>query len=69
MSWFKLRADFGSLAAPWRVGCHTFVDRCNGFYTFFILWLTGAMDSIKSAKIQSKNIKNIKKYKTNIKII
>ena len=66
MNQSTLRGDFGSLAVAWRVGFHTLADRCNIFYTFFILWLTGAMDSIKSAKLLSKRLKilkSIKKYR------
>ena len=63
MSQSKLRSDFGNLAVAWRVGFHTFADRCNVFYTFFILWLTGAMDSIKNAKLLSKTIETIKNHK------
>ena len=61
MSRSTLRGDFGNLAVASKVGFHTLADRCNGFYTFFILWLTGAMDSIKSAKLLSKSIEKYKK--------
>ena len=55
-----------TLAAVRMVGFHTLVDRCNIFYTFFILWLTGAMDSIKSAKLLSKSIEKYKKKEKRI---
>ena len=61
MNQFRLKVDLDTLAAARVVGFHTLADRCNGFYTFFILWLTGAMDSIKSAKLLSKSIEKYKK--------
>ena len=57
----KLRGDFANSVVAWKVGFHTYADRCNGFYSFFIIWLTGAMDSDKTAKLLSKIIKNYKK--------
>ena len=55
-----------TLAAVRMVGFHTLADRYNTFYTFFILWLTGAMDSIKSAKLLSKSIEKYKKKEKSI---
>ena len=61
MNQFRLKVDLDTLAAARVVGFHTFAERSNGFYTFSILWLTGAMDSIKSAKLLSKSIEKYKK--------
>ena len=57
----KLRGDFANLVVAWEVGFHTFADRRNGFYSFFLIWLTGAMDSDKTAKLLSKIIKKLYK--------
>ena len=51
---------FGDLSCSSDGRIHTFADRRNGFYSFFIIWLTGAMDSDKTAKLLSKVIKTIK---------
>ena len=45
------------------IDCMGFVDRHSTFYSFFIVWLTGTMDSIKSAKLLSKTIETIKNHK------
>ena len=50
------------------IDCMGFVDRHSTFYSFFIVWLTGTMDSIKSAKLLSKTIETIRHNK-NIKTI
>ena len=66
MHQFRLKVDLDTLAAARVVGFHTFGDRCIEFYTFPILWLTGAMDSIKCAKLLSKSIENHNKYRKSI---
>ena len=63
MNQFRLKVDLDTLAAPRVVGFHTLADRCNVFYTFSIRWLTGAMDSITSAKLLSHSIENIQNYR------
>ena len=60
----SVEGRFGHLSCRSGGRIHTFADRCNGFYTCFILWLTGAMDSIKRAKLVSNSIKKYQKYRT-----
>ena len=61
MNQFRLKVDLDTLAAARVVGFHTLADRCNIFYTFFILWLTGAMDPVYSYVLHETFIQKYKK--------